>query len=288
MTSRGLFGSVGRHCILGCLAMALWSLATTAVKAEPGSDIPLIEQAIDGGRFVQAEIMLDKWTQENGTEGMLDAERIGAELALGQHRDDEAAVRFEALARNPISSCRVDEGLGIAYLRTDRHTEALSPLLRAIAKCPDRWQSWNALAIAQDFQHAWNDSGKSYARAYALADQRAAVLNNYGFSLLLQRRVTEATRLLTLAHAANRSNPRYLNNLDISYAIAGLPLKPEEQVTEANDTLWTERLNNAGYVSLLSGNAPAAKSYFKRAMAEGGKISRQAQANLALMEKQSE
>jgi Tfp pilus assembly protein PilF len=279
MTSKRLF----RFQLPGALVLAIWPLAAPA--AEPAGDVTLIEQAIDGGRFVQAEIMLDKWARQSGGANMPDAERIGAELALGQRRDEEAATRLAALAQQPASNCRVDEGLGIAYLRTDRHADALPLLLRAVTKCPDRWQSWNALAVAQDFQGAWSDSGKSYDRAYALTDRRAAVLNNYGFSLLRQRRVTEATRLFALAHAANRDNPRYLNNLDIADTIAGRSLKPEGRVTEANDTAWTARLNNAGYVSLLSGNTQAAESYFKRAMAEGGQISRRAEANLALMEK---
>lgn len=268
---------------LVALAAFLPAMSFAAVPLDSASDIGLIEQAIDAGRLLQAEMMLEEWSGRSDASGLAVAERIGAELALAHHRDEEAAARFEALAQKGATGCRVEEGLGIAYLRMGRHGDALAPLLRATATCPERWQGWNALGIAQDFREAWSRSRKAYDRAFALTDRPAVVANNYGFSLLLQRRLPEAARMFVLARREAPDNPRYTNNLDIADALAGRPLKPEAPTGDPDQGEWAERLNNAGYVSLLAGNRAAANAYFSRSLAEGARLSRRAEANLAFM-----
>lgn len=245
-------------------------------------DYALIGQAIEAGRLVQARTMLASRILAEREGASPDFDILSAELALAERRDAQALAAFKDLDQRGISDCRVQAGLGFSLMREQKAGEALSHLHAATKACPGNWRAWNALGVAFDLAHDWHKSAEAYETAFQLTEDRAAIMNNYGFSLLLQRQFTEAARLFAAAARAEPGNQRYANNADIARTMAGEPLTaigPDR----GNQQEWARRLNNAGYASLLAGRAQDAKAYFSRSLHSSDSYFQRASANLAAM-----
>lgn len=264
------------------LMAALASFPAAAQDPAPSDDQELIEQALEGNRLVQARAMLAQRQMAYGGQGDPVLDILNAELALAERRNDQALAAFADLKRRNVGDCRANGGLGIALVRSQRGAEALEPLRAATAACPDRWRYWNALGVALDLARDWKASSDAYERAFALSDGEPSVMNNYGFSLMLQRRHVEAARLFTAAARTDSGNPRYANNADIARAMAGEPLKASEADRIDADG-WAQRLNNAGYAALLAGRPVQAKAYFSRSLHAGENFDAAAETNLAAL-----
>lgn len=270
---------------VAALALAVAALQGPSVLAQdaaPAADYALIQQAIEAGRLVQARAMLANQLPAEGERPGTEFDLLGAELALAERRDDQALAAFSDLKRRGVAGCRVDGGLGIALVRHQRAGEALAPLRAATQACPERWRFWNTLGIALDLSGDWQGSAHAYETAFGLSGHDASVMNNYGFSLLLQRRYVEAARLLAAAAGVDSAHQRYANNADIARSMAGEPLRAGD-ADRANAGHWARRLNNAGYASLLAGRADEAKAYFSRSLFAGDSYFQAAGANLAAM-----
>jgi Flp pilus assembly protein TadD len=87
----------------------------------------LIDQAIDGGRVIQAETMLAQWQADSAPNDKDGVEIAEARLALAKGQDADAETRFDALAQAGVVDCRIDEGLGIARLRLGQAGQAAEP-----------------------------------------------------------------------------------------------------------------------------------------------------------------
>ncbi|WP_219892831.1 tetratricopeptide repeat protein [Aquisediminimonas profunda] len=171
--------------------------------------------------------------------------------------------------------------MGLAALRLGRINAAKASLDEALQRCPDRWQSLNALGVLADRKGDWEAGRIAYAKALALAPDQPAVLNNVGFSLLLQRRFGEAEIFLTKAMSLAPADERISNNLDLAQAGQGKP------ITASNEA-QAYRLNNAGYMAYLGGNLEAAKSYFNEAIKLSPSYFERAASNLEMAEGRQE
>lgn len=257
---------------------------TAAAQEAPVSDHALIGQAIEAGRLTQARTMLanriiaERGGENDGTE--LDI--LSAQLALAERRDMQALAAFNDLYRRGVSDCRVQAGLGLSLMRQQEAGEALNHLRAATKACSKDWRTWNALGVALDLARDWRGSAEAYEAAFQLTDNHATIMNNYGFSLLLQRRFTEAGRLFAQAARAEPGNQRYVNNADIARAMAGEPLGRAGREDTDRET-WARRLNNAGYASLLAGRTDEAKAYFSRSLHSSDNYFERASANLSAM-----
>lgn len=262
----------------GILLAVLLASPAIAQDETATTDYALIREAIEGGRLVQARAMLGSRRLAEGNAVSTEFDIASAELALAEHRDAEALAAFADLDKRGIADCRAQAGLGTALMRQHYAADALPHLREAAEKCPENWRTWNALAIALDLARDWEGSAKAYETAFRLTGDRASVMNNYGFSLLLQRRFTEATRLFEAARKADPRNERYANNADIARTMAGQPLssRDAEEPTER-----ARRLNNAGYASLLAGRTDEAKAYFSRSLHASDSFNQRASANLS-------
>ena len=267
------------------LVIAVWGgHSATAQDNMPAADYILIGQAIDAGRLVQAGAMLANQQLAEGTMPTAKFKILSAELALAERRDAMALAAFADLATHGVYDCRVNAGLGIALVRHRRAKEALAHLNAAAAACPDRWDVWNALGVARDLTGAWKDSEGAYEEAFRLSGQKASVMNNYGFSLLLQRRFAAAAQVFAAALRADPGNQRYANNADIARVMAGKPLGGKNgDATEDHPDNLARRLNNAGHASLLAGRSEEAKAYFSRSLHASDSYFQVASANLAAM-----
>ncbi|MBK5264148.1 MAG: hypothetical protein JJE34_02775 [Alphaproteobacteria bacterium] len=271
-----------------CAAALVIILAHPAVAQDkaPVADYALIGQAIDSGRLVQARAMLANQRLAEGNETSTEFEILGAQLALAERRDAQALAAFGDLKTRGVADCRVDAGLGVALVKHQRAREAVAYLDMATQACPERGDAWNALGVARDLTGDWKESESAYEMAFSLSDNKAGIMNNYGFSLLLQQRFAAATRLFAEALRADPGNERYANNADIARAMAGAPIA---RVSAAKSAVaddaedWARRLNNAGYASLLAGRRDDAKAYFSRSLHASDTYSHVASANLAAL-----
>lgn len=270
-----------RPLLAAILALASIPAAAAAQDVMPPADYDLIEQAIEGSRLVQARTMLaQRQTMERGQPDAV-VDILNADLALAERRSDQALAAFQDLKSRGVADCRVEGGLGIALIRIRRGADALAPLRVATQACPERWRYWNALGVALDLSREWKASADAYERAFTLSGE-ASVMNNYGFSLMMQQRHTEAARLFAAAARADPSNQRYANNADIAHAMAGEPLKANDADSMDADR-WARRLNNSGYAALLAGRREEARSYFSRSLHAGESYDAAAETNLAAL-----
>lgn len=264
------------------LAAALAQPVAASAPAAPSLDYPrLMDEAIDGGRVIQAEAMLAQWRVEAQPADLPRIDIAIARLALEKRRDDEAATQFAALVQRGVTDCRVDEGLGIALVRLGRPEQALDPLRHAVAACADRWRAWNALGIAYDQAQSWALSSAAYERAFQLTDKPAQILNNYGLSLLKQKQAAKAAAIFDKARELAPDDAGIIANGDAAYVLSGRDI---QRRADDNADGWARRLSHAGQVALQAGDLAKAQAYLSRAVTEADRFVPDAAAALATME----
>lgn len=270
--------------------MSFLLLPLLAAVAAPVAAVPLpaavppvdyarmIDEAIDGDRMIQAQTMLAQWRTEPQPADKQPMEIATARIALASGQVGEAEARFAAIQTAGSTDCRVDEGLGIARLRSGRAQEALAPLQRAVAACAGRWRAWNALGVAYDDARSWALSAAAYERAFQLTDKPVQLLNNYGLSLMAQGRAAEAAAIFDKAREMAPDNAKVISNGDAAYVMAGRDIE-RRATDDANG--WARRLSDAGQVALRIGNVAKAQAYLSRAMTESERFLPEAAAALA-------
>jgi Flp pilus assembly protein TadD len=264
-------------CPATLLAVACWHPASAQTPAAP---VAQIREAIEGGRLLQARVMLNNATTAQRDDPEL--KMLRADLALADREDEQALALYRPLAGTGEAGARAAEGAGIAALRLDRNAEA-EPLLRAaLAQSPGLWRAWNALGVAMDRARRWTEATKAYARALALRPGEAAILANSGYSLFLQHRLDEAALLLNRAAAAAPDDPIIRADRDMVDVLRGR--FPEEKPKGESMAAWARRLNNAGYAAFAAGDRATAKALITRAMFASETYYRRAANNLDLIE----
>lgn len=240
----------------------------------------LIDDAIDGGRLIQAETMLGQWRAAPGAEDAQPLDIATAQLALAKGENGEAEARFAAISSAGVTDCRVDEGLGVARLRLNRAQEALRPLRRAVDNCGQRWRAWSALGVAYDDAKSWAQAAAAYEEAFQLTDRPAQVLNNYGLSLMAQGQAEKAAVIFDKAREMAPGDARIVANGDAAHVTAGHDI--QRRAGEDADG-WAKRLSDAGEVALRIGDTMRARAYLSQAVTESEKFMPEASATLAAM-----
>jgi Flp pilus assembly protein TadD len=261
---------------------ALLLLAAGVDATSPANDdrlVSAIANAIDKGRLTQAHEMLGRMSVAPSEDARRTAAPLSAKLALAERQDAVALSLYQKLLVDAPEDCALNQGTGIAAVRLGRISFGLARLEVAARLCPDQWKTWNALGVAYDLEQNWSGSGRAYASARVLAPGNAAVLNNAGYSLVLQRRFAEAATLLSDAARRAPTDKRIANNLDIAVVAAGDALAPSSRSVDQESA----RLNNAGYAAYIAGRPDEARTYFDQAMQSSGAWFPRAAANRALL-----
>jgi Flp pilus assembly protein TadD len=176
---------------------------------------------------------------------------------------------------------RVHQGRGIALSLLGKSDEALEVLKLAVAEDPKAWRAWNALGGEYDRRRDWKSAEDAYGQALAASNSAAIVLNNRGFSRILQNRLDEGVTDLVAALqkkpdlAAARTNLRLAMGLKGDYDRA-LAAGPQEDKAAL--------LNNVGYAALLRGDNAQAQEMFNKAIAARGQYYGRASNNLEMAE----
>lgn len=80
---------------------------------------------------------------------------------------------------------------------------------------PDNVDAWLGLAASYDQLRRFDLSEKAYHKAIVLVGPSATILNNMGYSLLLQGKLREAKRKLFAAHQLEPDNPHVQANIEL-------------------------------------------------------------------------
>jgi Flp pilus assembly protein TadD len=239
--------------------------------------LEFIDKAIAEGRHKSAgELILRARVRFPGPEVSLRE----AELMLAHGAVTEAATAFRLLEEDPVVGARALAGRGIAAVKAGEDAAAEALLEAAVARDPNLGRAWSARAVLADRRRDWAAADDFYARAIAALPQSADILNNRGYSRLLQGRHSEAEVDLAAAVKLNPALRAAATNLTLARAMQG---RYAEAFTSADRDGLARDLNTVGVAAMLRGDTRIAQSYFTRAIDMNGRYDRTAQANLAYL-----
>lgn len=253
---------------------------SVAAVATPLPDYDAIDRAISAGRLTQARIML----AAIGTGTAQDARYA---LALGryylaQRQDVLALEQFRrALVTGPTAQ-EAAKGAGMASLRLGRSADAREFLATIPPEQRDA-ESWNCLGIIAAGAHDWKAADEAFQKALDLAPKNATVLNNFGYSLIIRRRFSEAIGLLSRAVRAAPGDAVIRNNRQLASDLNGD--YPRAAIASIKDDDAGRRLNNAGYAAWLNGDMAAARALLAQAIEVTASHYDLAERNLELVER---
>lgn len=266
---------------LAVIAFA-WAMAPPVVAAE--IDYRAIEQAIAGGRLVQARAMLATTPASAGEVDPVQLRALTASLALAEGRNEIARALFTELLAGAPQSCAFARGAGLAALRLGDWKQAIAFLGQPATGCPPSARALSWLGVAYGQEGRWGESDSAFREALGIAPDDPAILNNAGYSLLRQGRYLEAGVLLERAALLAPGSVRIANNLDIALAAQGQFGRAE--AVRADGQLRADRLNNAGYAAYQAGRLDTARAFLSEALLASDTYSPKIAANLRLVEAQ--
>jgi Tfp pilus assembly protein PilF len=262
--------------MISVLLAAALAGATPPVAA-PVQPLSEAAHAIRAGRLEQARLMINNAVKAGISGPAL--ERVIADLAYASGDYQDALPRYlRLLVSNPNDGVMYEQA-GIAAMKVGDHAQGAKLLERAVTFPGATWKGWNARGVAADYQRDWAVADRSYARAAALAPNRAEILNNSGWSLLARGRWAEALQNFERAAAIDPKSPRIAANLELARAALSEEL-PERRAGET-EADWAARLNDAGVIARLQGNNKKAVAAFTRAIQARSEYYDRAANNLA-------
>lgn len=248
-------------------------MATSAVVVD--STVREVRRALEESRLRDAGRLLD----EAQLNGLRDPRLVLAsgQLSLMRGRYDSAFDAFKAAEASPPIRAGALEGQGIALSLLGRSDEALAVLQQAVAADPSAWRAWSALAGEWDKRRDWSQAEAAYAQAARLSNDTALVLNNRGYSRLLQGRIDESIADLVVALRKDPSLAAARTNLRLGVAMRG---EYAEAMAGAAPEGRAAALNNAGFAAMMRGDYERAMDLFQQAIDSKGEYYGRASANL--------
>jgi len=245
---------------------------TSAVAAE-------IRRAIDEQRLLDAGRMVDQ--------AMVDGVRdprlliLGGDLNLARQRYNVALTSYRMAEDAPETRAQSLQGQGLALAMLGRSEEALTMLQRAVAADPKAWRAWNALGAAYDLRADWTQAEDAYAHAMTGSGGAPQVLNNRGYSRLLQRRRDESVADLVAALQKKPDLAEARTNLRLALAMGG---DYERAITGASADDRAALLNNAGFAAGMRGDYAKAEELLNQALRAKTEYYARASENLKIVQ----
>ena len=253
-------------------------------KVKPGSDAAAaalaaqVEQALDERRYVDAGTLLDQALAQNLKSTALT--RLTGELLLARDRYADAVDVFHSVENDPTQRAKALAGEGIALSLLGRTADALLALQQAVDLDKGQWRAWNGLGREYDLRHDWAHSAAAYEQALAAPGANAAViLNNRGYSRLLQHQTDLAAADFVAALQKDPSLAEARTNLRMTLAMQGH--YDRAAITGVGDDRAAV-LNNIGLAAVMRGDYAEADKLLGDAMAAKGQFYSRAAENLQL------
>jgi Flp pilus assembly protein TadD len=237
-----------------------------------------VREALDERRFVDAGDILEKARLDGVKSPRLTT--LGGEALLAQGRFADAAPVFRSVESDPSVRPMALEGEGIALSEMGKSDQAFADLKQATALDKTRWRAWNALAREYDIRHDWKESKAAYVQALAAPGaEQAIVLNNRGYSHLLQNLPEQATPDFVAALAKDPDLKAARTNLRIAMAVQG---QYDRAVTTGAGDDRAAVLNNVGLAAAIRGDYREAERLLTQAIEIKGDNYERAADNLQL------
>lgn len=115
----------------------------------------------------------------------------------------------------PVATARVEELLdqGVQAIREQRLDDARTAFNEVLQTIPDHATAHHGLAMVGDLSEKWADAEYHYKQALKIRPRDAGLLNDLGYSYLLQNRFHEASRYLSQAAEINPQHEKAQENL---------------------------------------------------------------------------
>ncbi len=237
-----------------------------------------VRQALDERRLVDAGNMLEKARLDGVKSAELTV--LGGELMLAQGRFADALPTLRAVENDPTVRPAALEGEGIAYSEMGKSDLAFADLKQATVLEKTRWRAWNALGREYDVRHDWKNAKAAYTEALAAPGaNQAIVLNNRGYSHLLQNQPELATPDLVAALAKDPDLKAARTNLRIAMAVQG---EYDRAATAGAGDDRAAVLNNVGLAAAIRGDYRVAEKLLTQAIEIKGDNYERASDNLQL------
>jgi len=239
-------------------ASAARAPAPVAVSA---ATIAQIRQAIDEQRLVDAARMLDAALLNGARDPRLSL--LSGDISLARANYGLALTSYRAAQEAPETHAASLEGQGVALSLMQRSDEAMAALLAAVQANPGAWRAWNALGSEYDQTAQWQKADDAYKHGIDASGGAAIVLNNRGYSRLLQRRRAEAVTDLVAALDKRPNFPEARTNLRLALALGG---DYERAIAGGAPGDQAALLNNAGFAAGMRGDYTEAEDLLGRAL----------------------
>ncbi|HTX50478.1 MAG TPA: hypothetical protein VME40_13915 [Caulobacteraceae bacterium] len=237
--------------------------------------IAAIQRAIDEQRLKDAGDLLDKTLLSGAKDPRLFL--LSGELDLLRGRYVEALDVLKQADTVPLTRAKALECEGIALSMLERSDEALAALQDAVAADPSAWRAWDALAGEYDRRRDWTRAEAAYDHAMNGSDGAAIVLNNRGYSRLLQGRFDAAKDDFVAALEKKPDFAAARTNLRLAMAMKG---EYDRATTAGAQDDQAALLNNAGFAAMMRGDYTEAEALLTRAMQAKGEYYARAAQNL--------
>jgi len=241
------------------------------------AQIETIQRAVDEQRLVDAGNMLDRILLTGAKDPRLAL--LAGELDLARGRFEDVLTDLKPVDGLLATRGKALECEGIALSMLGKSDQALAALQQAVAADPSAWRAWNALAGEYDLRRDWIRAEAAYDHAISDSDSNAIVLNNRGYSRLLQGRFDEARQDFVAALEKKPDLAAARTNLRLALAMRG---EYDRATAAGAQDDQAALLNNAGFAAMMRGDYTAAEDLFTRAIAAKGVYYARATENLAI------
>jgi tetratricopeptide (TPR) repeat protein len=262
--------------VIAAPAYARGDKTPKAPKVSEGA-IADVQRAIDEQRYIDAGRMLDKAALAGANDPRLVV--LAGELSLAKGRLNDALTTFRRVEGERAVRAKSLQGQGIALSLLNRDDDAIAMLEAAVAEDPTLWRAWNALGSQYDSRRDFTRAQTAYDHAMLGSNGAAAVLNNRGFSQLLQGQIEPAIRDFVEALNKKPDLAAARTNLRLAIAMKG---EYDRALAGGAPTDEAARLNNAGFAAMLRGDYAKAEELFTQAMKSRGEYYTRASANLEM------
>lgn len=237
-----------------------------------------VRQAIDERRYVDASNLLERADATGVKSARLTT--LDGELLLARGRLDDAMLMFKRVDADPAERPKALEGEGLVMSLKGKSDDALADLKQATQLDKTLWRAWNGLGREYDMRKEWKASAAAYQQALAAPGvNTAVVLNNRGYSHLLQNQAELASADFVAALDKDPGLAAARTNLRITMAIEGH--YDRAAVTGVGDDRAAV-LNNVGLAAAIRGDYNEADKLLNQAIEAKGSYYERASDNLQL------
>lgn len=221
------------------------------------------DQAIRDGRLVQAEHMIEWLDQNPDAVSDDDLALIKAEYAIAGNDISGATSAIDMIKDISRNICRQNSARGWVAVNKGELNKAILSLASAAKHCPDDAGIWNFLGLAFVMKGETAAAAQAFEQALQLAPDNAELINNHALALVQRGELSLAMQQLDAATAKAPENHLILANRDfVSGMLGRMPVRNALD----SDSVWSNRLVNAGKGAKAAERTPEATALFSRAL----------------------